>query len=125
MHIGCTGALHLCVNMSNAKFEVFVSSRNSQYYFRLKSGNSEIVLSSEGYLTKQGCLNGIASIKANSPYDSLYQRKNSTQNFTSKLIAVNGEIIGRSESYITLASRENGIAAVKHDASSAPIINLV
>ncbi|WP_394371078.1 DUF1508 domain-containing protein [Sphingobacterium faecale] len=32
--------------MSNAKFEVFVSSRSSQYYFRLKSGNGEIILDS-------------------------------------------------------------------------------
>ncbi|MDF2476484.1 MAG: hypothetical protein K0S24_1967 [Sphingobacterium sp.] len=125
MHIGCTDTVQLCINMSNAKFEVFVSSRNSQYYFRLKSGNGEIILGSEGYVNKQGCLNGIASVKANSPYDSRYQRQNSVYNYTFNLTGGNGEIIGQSENYTSLAGRENGIAAVKRDAPTAPIVDLV
>lgn len=120
----CTGCLDLCINMSNAKFEVFVSSRNSQYYFRLKSGNGEIILGSEGYVSRQGCLNGIVSVKANAPYDSRYERKDSFQNYTFNLKASNGEIIGRSENYVSSAGRENGIAAVKRDAPVARIVDL-
>lgn len=124
MHFECIDCLDLCINMSNAKFEVFVSSRNLQYYFRLKSGNGEIILGSEGYVTKQGCLNGIASVKANAPYDSRYERKDSFQNYTFNLKASNGEIIGRSENYTSSSGRENGIAAVKRDAPVARIVDL-
>lgn len=110
--------------MSNSKFEVFVSSRNSQYYFRLKSGNGEIILGSEGYVTKQGCLNGIASVKVNAPYDSRYERKDGYQIYSFNLKAINGEIIGRSETYVSSAGRENGIEAVKRDAPVARIVDL-
>lgn len=109
MHFECIDCLDLCINMSNAKFEVFVSSRN---------------LGSEGYVTKQGCLNGIASVKANAPYDSRYERKDSFQNYTFNLKASNGEIIGRSENYTSSSGRENGIAAVKRDAPVARIVDL-
>ena len=111
--------------MVDAKFEVFRSSRNSQYYFRLKArGNSEIILASEGYYLKQSCLGGIASVKAHAPYDSNYQRKDGFQNYTFNLKAGNNEIIGRSENYTTFAARENGIAAVKRDAPEAVIVDL-
>lgn len=111
--------------MSDAKFEVFRSPRDSQYYFRLKSrGNSEIILASEGYYSKQGCLGGITSVKIHAPYDSNYERKDAYQNYTFNLKAGNGEIIGRSENYTTSAARENGIAAVKRDAPGADIVDL-
>lgn len=48
------------------KFEIFKAT-NGQFYFRLKAGNGEIIAFSEGYVTKQGALNGIASVKANAP----------------------------------------------------------
>ncbi len=124
MHIECTGCVNLCFNMSNAKFEVFVSSRNSQYYFRLKSSNGETILGSEGYVYKQSCINGIESVKANAPYDSRYERKDSFQNYTFNLKAINGEIIGRSENYVSSVGRENGITAVKRDAPVARIVDL-
>jgi len=102
--------------MNNPKFQVFKSSRNSEYYYRLKSSNGEIILSGEGYTTKQNCLNAIASVKTNAPYDSRYERKDGLSNYTFNLKASNGEIIGRSENYVSAYGRENGIAAVKRDA---------
>jgi len=57
----------------------------------------EIILSSEGYVTKQGCVNGITSVKTNAPYDNRYERKDGLSNYTFNLKASNGEIIGRSE----------------------------
>ena len=109
---------------SNPKFQVFKSTNNNQYYYRLRSVNSEIILSGEGYLTKQACLNGIGSVKANAPYDFRYERRDGVTNFTFNLKAANGEIIGRSENYTTRAARENGIAAVKRDAPAAPVEDL-
>lgn len=110
--------------MNNPKFQLFKSSANAQYYFRLKASNGETVLSSEGYIAKQSCLNGIASVKINAPIDSRYERKDATNNYRFNLKAANGEIIGRSEGYTTAAARENGIAAVKSDAPGAPIEDL-
>ena len=40
--------------MGNPKFEIFQSEKNKQHYFRLKAGNGEIILASEGYVSKQG-----------------------------------------------------------------------
>ena len=34
----------------SARYELFRSSQNAQYYFRLKAGNSETILQSEGPL---------------------------------------------------------------------------
>jgi len=110
--------------MNNPKFQIFKSPSNNQYYYRLKARNGEIVLSGEGYTTKQSCLNGIAAVKENAPYDSRYDRKDNAGSYTFNLKAANGEIIGRGESYTTYSARETGIAAVKSDAPDAPIEDL-
>ena len=110
--------------MENPKFQVFKSSINYQYYYRLRAKNGEIILNGEGYSSKQGCLAGIQSIKAHSPYDSYYIRKDAYSSYTFNLKASNGEIIGRSENYTTSAAREIGISAVKRDAPNAPIEDL-
>jgi uncharacterized protein YegP (UPF0339 family) len=109
--------------MENPKFQVFRGT-NQQYYFHLKAKNGEKILSGEGYTTKQACLNGIASVKTNAPYDSRYERKDHVFNYTFNLKAANGEIIGRSENYTTAAARNNGIDAVKRDAPGAPVEDL-
>lgn len=103
---------------------MFRSTANNQYYYRLKSINGETILNGEGYTTKQSCLNGIASVKQNAPYDSRYERKDGYLNYTFNLKAGNGEIIGRSENYTSSAARENGISAVKRDAPNAPVEDL-
>jgi uncharacterized protein YegP (UPF0339 family) len=110
--------------MNNPKFQVFKSTVNSQYYYRLKAKNGETILSGEGYTTKQNCLNGIASVKVNAPFDSRYEKRDNTNSYTFNLKAANGEIIGRSENYTSSYGRDNGIAAVKADAPNAPIEDL-
>lgn len=42
-------------------------SSNSQYYFNLKAGNSEIIGTSEMYTTSTARDNGIESVKSNAP----------------------------------------------------------
>lgn len=39
----------------------------NQYMFNLKAGNGETIATSERYVTKQGALNGIQSVKDNAP----------------------------------------------------------
>jgi len=107
--------------MANPTFQVFKSSANYQYYYRLRARNGEIILNGEGYTTKQSCLAGIAAVKANAPYDNRYERRNGVNNYTFNLKSGNGEIIGRSENYVAASGRDNGIEAVKRDAPGAPI----
>jgi uncharacterized protein YegP (UPF0339 family) len=104
--------------MKNPKFEIFTGT-DSQYYFRLSASNGEIILGSEGYTSKDGCRNGIASVKANAPYDARYEKRDGAT-YTFVLKAANGEVIGRSESYSTQANRDAGINAVTNTAPLAP-----
>lgn len=50
--------------MAGASFEVFQGS-SGEYRFRLKAPNGEIIVQSEGYTSKAGCMNGIESVKKN------------------------------------------------------------
>lgn len=93
---------------------------NGQYYFSLKADNGQIILASEGYTSKMGCMNGIESVKLNSKDDSKFDRRTSSNGkFYFNLKASNGQIIGTSEMYEVAASRDNGIEAVKRTASTA------
>ncbi|MCG2612742.1 YegP family protein [Terrimonas sp. NA20] len=111
--------------MSQAKFEIYRSEKNSEYYFRLKAANGKIILSSEGYKAKYSCENGIASVKNNAPHDARYDKKtNKAGQYYFNLKAGNGEIIGTSESYTTADSRDQGIETVKSVAPDAVIEEL-
>ena len=48
------------------KFEMY-TDKAGEYRFRLKARNGEIIAVSEGYTSKAGCENGIASVKKNAP----------------------------------------------------------
>lgn len=104
-----------------AKF-VISKRTNGEFQFNLKANNGQIILSSEGYTTKMGCENGIASIKTNSKDDNKFDRKTSSNGKAYfNLRASNGQIIGTSEMYESETSRDNGIESVKANASNATI----
>ena len=42
-------------------------SSDGQYYFVLKAGNAEVILTSERYTGRAGAENGIASVQKNAP----------------------------------------------------------
>jgi len=111
--------------MKTGKFQLFRSAKNDQYYWRLRAKNSEIILQSEGYETKQGAENGIESVRKNAPFDERYDRLNAkNKQFYFTLKALNGKIIGLSETYTTKVARDKGIEAVKREAPCAPIEDL-
>ena len=95
---------------------------NGQFMFNLKAANGEIILTSELYKTKDSALNGIESVKKNSPDDAQYERKVtvSSQPFF-VLKAKNHEIIGKSETYSSEGARDKGIDSVK---KNGPIATL-
>jgi uncharacterized protein YegP (UPF0339 family) len=107
--------------MKNPKFQIFTGS-DGQFYFRLTAVNGEIILGSEGYTAKDGCQNGIDSVKENAPLDERYQRKTGASGqFYFTLTAANGQVIGNSESYTTESARDNGIESVKKTAPEAGV----
>lgn len=110
--------------MSQAKFEIFRSDRNSQFYFRLKAANGRNILASEGYHAKSSCEKGVDSVKRNAPLNERYEKKDAPGNYRFNLKAGNGEIIGRSEGYTTESNRDQGIEAVKTVAPEAEIQDL-
>lgn len=49
---------------SNPKFEVY-TDKAGEFRFRLKAGNGEAILASEGYKAKASCKDGIESVRKN------------------------------------------------------------
>ena len=47
-----------------AKFEVY-KDKKGDYRFRLKAANGQVIATGEGYSSKDGCMNGIESVKKN------------------------------------------------------------
>jgi uncharacterized protein len=105
-----------------AKFEVYQSGKNNEFRFRLKAGNGQTILSSEGYTSKAACLNGIESVKKNSS-DPKRVTKTTTPTgmFRFALTAANSQIIGTSQNYKSESGRNNGIESIKKNATKAEI----
>ncbi len=52
--------------MGKPKF-IIKKRSDGEFMFNLKAGNGETIATSEGYKTKQGCKDGIQSVKTNAP----------------------------------------------------------
>jgi uncharacterized protein YegP (UPF0339 family) len=103
------------------KFELY-EDKAGEFRFRLKAGNGENILSSEGYKQKASAENGIASVKKNASEDARYERKEtSAGKFMFNLKATNGQVIGTSQSYTSASGRDNGIESVKKNAPDAAV----
>ncbi|WP_170432912.1 YegP family protein [Ruegeria arenilitoris] len=106
------------------KFEIF-EDKAGEFRFRLKAGNGEIILASEGYVQKASAENGIASVKTNAPNDDRYERKETKSGgYMFNLKASNGQVIGTSESYSSASARDNGVESVKRNAPNARVEDL-
>jgi uncharacterized protein YegP (UPF0339 family) len=112
--------------MRESRFELFQSDKNNEFYFRLKAaGNSEIILDSEGYIRKASCLDGIASVKANSQDEGNFERlKANNGEYYFNLLARNGQVIGTSETYKSKQGRDHGVDSVMRNAPNAEIVDL-
>ena len=103
------------------KFELY-EDKAGEFRFRLKAGNGEIILVSEGYKQKASAENGIKSVRENAPDDGRYERKTGGSGKPMfNLKAANGQVIGTSEMYKSNSSMENGIASVKKNAGAPTI----
>lgn len=103
------------------KFEMYTDAAG-EYRFRLKAGNGETILSSEGYSSKSWCENGVESVRKNSQEDERFEIMESTSGkFYFHLLAGNGQVIGVSQMYTSEDSAENGIESVMRNAPGAEI----
>ena len=104
--------------MKNPKFQLYTGS-NKKVYFRLKSGNGQIALQSQGYKTKASAKAGVASVKTHARSVKNFevkQAKNGKYHFN--LISKNKQIVGSSQMYTEKRGCNNGMSAVKKNASS-------
>jgi uncharacterized protein YegP (UPF0339 family) len=120
------------------KFEVKKSAAG--WKFNLKSGNGEVILTSEVYSSESSCKAGIESVKKAAPaantedqtVDGFAEAKNpkfeiyldKAKAFRFRLKAKNGENIGASESYSTKAGCKNGIESVIKNAPDAKVVEV-
>ncbi len=107
-----------------ATFEINRST-DDQFYFNLKAGNGQVILTSERYTAKANAQNGIESVKLNASQDDRFDRRQSSADqpyFVLK--AGNGEVIGTSEMYSAPDAMENGIDSVKTNGPIASVTDL-
>jgi uncharacterized protein YegP (UPF0339 family) len=106
------------------KFELF-KDKAGEFRFRLKAGNGETILASEGYKQRASAMNGIESVRKNAADDGRFERKDSTSGKPMfNLKAKNGQVIGTSELYSSASSRDAGIESVKKNAPKAVVADL-
>ena len=103
------------------KFECY-KDKAGEYRFRLKAGNGEIILTSEGYSSKAACTNGLESVQKNCANPDRFDKKQADSGkFRFNLKASNGQVIGTSQSYSSESGCDNGIKSVANSAPDAKI----
>ena len=103
------------------KFEVY-KDKAGEYRFRLKAGNGENILGSEGYKAKASCLKGIESVRKNSQEPKRFEmNKTASGKFTFRLCATNGQCIGTSQTYDSESGCSNGMKSVTKNAPGAKV----
>ena len=107
------------------KFECF-KDKKGEIRFRLKAGNGEVILSSEGYKGKASCDNGIESVRKNSAIEDRFEKTTTgSGKFRFSLKASNGQVIGTSQNYKTESGRDNGIKpASRKMQRTAPVVEV-
>ena len=101
---------------------VLKTAKDGQFCFNLKATNGETILTSEMYKSKASALNGIESVRKNSPEEKRYAKqtaKNGKFFFTLK--AGNNQVIGNSELYDTEKARDNGVKSVMKNGAGAKL----
>ncbi len=105
------------------KFECY-TDKAGEYRFRLKAGNGETILASEGYKAKSSCANGIASVQKNCSDPKCFEKTTTSGGkFRFNLKSTNGQVIGTSQSYSSESGRDNGIESIKRSAVDAKIVD--
>jgi uncharacterized protein YegP (UPF0339 family) len=92
------------------KFTMWQST-DGQWRFNLKSGNGATLLTSEGYTSRTGAINGILSMQSNGVDSAMYEVRQTNTGFILHLLAANSESIGFSQVYKTKSSATRAITS--------------
>ena len=106
------------------KFECY-KDKAGEYRFRLKAGNGEVILTSEGYKSKSSCDNGIASVRKNCLDKDCFEKKQTpTGKYRFNLKSTNGQVIGSSQNYKSESGCRNGMKSVAKNAPDAKVVEV-
>jgi uncharacterized protein len=107
--------------MPGAQFQI-KKNNDGIFFFKLINKDREIMLTGDGFITKEDCLKCINTIKENSnvPNRIIVKMAKAGQ-ICFVLTAENGEIIGKSELYKSISKMEKDIESVKRDAQVAEV----
>lgn len=85
---------------------------DGQFRFNLLSATADVLVSSEGYVSRMGALNGLVSVLDNGAYRGSYEVKTAANGGTYfNLLAANKQIIGTSQVHATAAQADADLAA--------------
>jgi uncharacterized protein YegP (UPF0339 family) len=100
-------------------------NKNGTFEYTLVESDGEVILSGQGYGSKQGCKIGIGSVQSNAASEEQYDRKKGRNGKASfNLLSHNGRVIGESAKFDSEATMEKAIALLKKKAKSAKIVDV-
>ena len=103
---------------------VIESGKAGKLRFNLRSGNHQVILTSETYDSKAAVEKGIESVRKNVADDASFLRKTAKDGSAYFVIkARNGETLGKSEMYKSPSGMENGIKSVMTNAPLAKVVD--
>ena len=103
---------------------VIESGKTGKLRFNLRSGNNQVIFTSETYDSKAAVENGIESVRKNVADEASFLRKTAKDGSAYFVIkARNGETLGKSEMYKSPSGMENGIKSVIANAPAAKVVD--
>lgn len=93
-------------------------SNDGQWRFHVVSGNGRTLLTSEGYTSRTGALNGVLSVLDNGVDPARYEVHETAIGFNLRLRAANSEMIASTESYASKSNANRAIGACVRAVSS-------
>ena len=107
-------------NKLNGKYTISQDS-NNEFIWELRASNGEILVSTEGYTTRNGALAGIQNFKDNISTGKFYCSKDKRGTYQFKLYSKIGRVCALGESYDTKARVVSAVSSVLAFYSEATI----
>ena len=104
------------------KFMVFKEGEG--FYYRLHSAGGGVILSGDGYKTKEECIKCIIMARDFAHVNGLYKSLELNGSYYFDLLSPWGETVGKSAAFDSPRLLERGIEAVKQNAPKAQIEDL-
>ena len=104
--------------MNSPKYQIY-KDRSGKFRFRLLAGNTQVILTSQGYKTKAACKNGITSVKRNGTNkEKFVVNKAKSGKVFFNIVSGNKEVIASSQMYSSRDTLRKGRDSVMRNAKS-------